>query len=185
MTARTKAIIAVLALLFLAGIAAGWYFFKPVKVVEQAAPEVVQTDGSVVVEKAPDATAKPSHQIPRGTKVERIVHVTAASSKTDCPPVTVDLSMVRQKDGQKRVVASSPDGQIVKAIDIPVENAIAPEEPKHWAAGLSWSPNRQTAGIWIERDIARIRIGAEVNQARQAAYAPTDLEARIRVGWTF
>ena len=37
------------------------------------------------------------------------------------PPVTVDLSLVREKDGSKRVVASSPDGAIVSGLDIPIE----------------------------------------------------------------
>lgn len=41
----------------------------------------------------------------------------------DCPPVTVDLSLVRLKDKTRRVVASSPDGQILSGLDIPIEAA--------------------------------------------------------------
>lgn len=41
----------------------------------------------------------------------------------DCPPVQVDLSLVRMPDKTRRVVASSPDGQVVSGIDVPVELA--------------------------------------------------------------
>jgi len=39
------------------------------------APEVRQVDGSLVLERRPDAAAKPAHVLPKGAKVERIVQV--------------------------------------------------------------------------------------------------------------
>jgi hypothetical protein len=194
---------AIAALLLIAfGLWLGYKAFSPAVVVETPAPAVEQQDGSKVIKRAPDAKAKPKHMTPKGAKVERVVSVTLKSkapsgfgaashdkisglSLADCPPVTLDLSLVREQDGGKRVVASSPDGEILKAIDIPVETAAAPEEQKKWAAGLSWSPTNETLGAWIERDVWLVRLGAEINQVRRAAYGPTDIEARVRVGVMF
>lgn len=193
--ARSRPLFAVVAALLsvACGVWIGYQVFAPAVVVETPAPAVDQKDGSVVVERAPDAKAKPKHLTPRGAKVERIVQIEARGAGLQmptgetkpCPPVTLDLSLVREKDGGKRVVASSLDGEILRAIDIPVETAAAPEEPKRWAAGLSWSPTNETLGVWVERDVWRVRAGAEINQVRRAAYGPADIEARVRVGVTF
>lgn len=180
-------------LLGMACLEAVYWLGRPAPVIETPAPEVKQDDGSVIVERAPDAKAKPKHKVPKGAKVERTASVTVQGEGLKmpggeikpCPPVTVDLSLVREHDGGKRVIASSPDGQIVRAIDIPIETAAPPEEPKKWAAGLSWSPTHQTAGVWLERDVSRFRVGVEISQTRQQAFGPTGGEARIRVGWTF
>lgn len=179
--------------LIASGMLAFWYVSRLEAVVEIPAPEVKQDDGSVIVERAPDAKAKPKHKIPKGAKVERAASMTVQGDGLKmpdgevkpCPQVTVDLSLVREQDGGKRVIASSPDGQIVRAIDIPVETAAPPEELKKWAAGLSWSPAHQTAGVWIERDVMRFRVGVEVNQTRRQEHELTGSEARVRVGWVF
>lgn len=179
--------------LMAASLAAGYWIGRPAPVAEKPAPEIRQVDGSVVAARAPDAKAKPKHRIPKGAQVERTASVTVqggglkmpSGETKPCPPVTVDLSLVREQDGGKRVIASSPDGQVVRAIDIPIEAAAPPPEPKKWAAGLSWSPTHQTAGVWLERDVMRFRVGVEINQTRQQAFGPTGAEARIRMGWTF
>ena len=148
-------------LIFAAGIGLGWKLFrpKPVATVEVALPAQRQTDGSLILERAPDATAKPAQQIPAGAKVERIERIVvrptvpstsaavtaptngsgqqagviqeSPTSQPPCPPVTVDLTLIRLKDDTQRVVASSPDGTIVGGVDIPVSSA--PAEPKHTA----------------------------------------------------
>lgn len=167
------------------------YLIKPKTVIETPAPAVVQKDGSTVVERAPDQKAKPEHVTPKKSKLNRKVKVVVQGpgiklpdGKTaECPPVTVDLSLVDMPDRTKRVVASSPDGKILRAVDIPV--APAPAEPKRWAAGLSWGPQTATAGVWVERDIGRVRLGAEINQTRLQSSAPTGHEVRLRVGMTF
>lgn len=168
--------------------------YKPaLPVVETAVPEVKQTDGSIIVERAPDARAKPRHEVPKGAKVERVASVTVLGGGLKmpggeikhCPPVTVELSLIREMDGGKRVIASSPDGQIIKAIDIPIETATPIEEAKKWAAGMSWSPTLKTSGVWIERDVMRARVGIDLNQTRWQDFGPTGTEARIRVGWNF
>ncbi|MBI5920264.1 MAG: hypothetical protein HY847_01295 [Betaproteobacteria bacterium] len=170
----------------------GWWFGQPAKVVESAAPAETQPDGSIIVERRPDAKARPKHQTPKGATVERTGEFTVQGTglKMDgvlmpCPPVTIDTTLIRNPDGSKRVIVSSPDGEITRAVDIPVETAAPPPEPPQWAAGVSYNPVKQTPGLWIERDIWRVRLGAEINQTRQVISGPTGIEARLRVGWTF
>lgn len=174
--------------------AAGYWLGRPAPVIETAAPAEVQSDGSTIAERAPDPKVKPKHKIPKGGKLERVGQVVvqgetppeiAACTAAKCPPVTVDASLVRLPDGSKRVVVSSPDGQVLKAVDVPVETAAPPAEPKQWAAGISIDPIHQTPGIWVERDLSRFRLGVEINQTRRAIGAPLGAEARMRLGVSF
>lgn len=172
----------------IAAAAAGWWLGKPKPVQETAAPEQRQSDGSLQLERRPDPHARPRQKIPRKAKVERIAQVTVqpkavAAAGKPCPPVTVDMSLIREPDGMRRVLASSPDGQVVGGLDVPVETAAPPAEPKRWAAGLSWAHTDQTAGVWIERDVPVfnqvVRVGVEVNQERSG------VETRMRLGLAF
>lgn len=190
MTRGTALIIALVALALAVG--AGWWLGRPAKVVETPAFEVIQDDGSKILTRAPDAKAKPKQQIPKGTTLERTIHIEAQGQGIKlpdgkmgvCPKVSIDLSLVRESNGMKRVVASSPDGQIVGAVDVPVETA-APVEDHPWAVGASYNPANQTGGIWVERDIGRIRVGVDLNQSRPNLAAPMGTEVRVRVGWAF
>ncbi|OJW77967.1 hypothetical protein [Thiobacillus sp. 65-1402] len=185
--------LAAIAIAIFAAAAAGWWFGQPKPVQETAAPEQHQADGSVILERRPDPKAKPKQQIPRKAKVERVAQVVVqpdaiAEAGKPCPPVTVDMTLIREPDGMRRVLASSPDGQIVGGIDVPVDTAAPPEPPKRWGAGISWSPADSTAGVWIERDVPVfsrvVRVGAEVNQARVGIDAG-GIETRVRVGFAF
>jgi len=137
---------------------------------------VTQADGSVVLEKAPDPKHKPAHAIPKGGKVERDVKVTVnpdappvdtdGDGDIECPPVTVNLSLVRLPDKTKRVVASSPDGEIVgESLDIPVEDAIPPPIPKLWAAGAAYSTKGEI-GVFVDRDWGWARLGVQANEVK-------------------
>ena len=171
-----------------------WTLPKPI--VEVAKPAVVQPDGSTVIERTDtQPSVKPPHVVPKGSTVERVVQVKVkpkvviADDIKDAPslspdakpannPITVDLSLVRLKDDTKRVIASSPDGEIVGGMDIPIETLAY--KPRVWAAGISVDPVHQVGGVWIERDISRIRLGAEVGQNKHH-----DFETRLRVGVTW
>lgn len=154
-----------------------------------AAPGVVQSDGSKIVERAPvpadQPPPKPPHKLPKGAKRERAITVTVQpdppSADCKCKPVKIDLSLIRIGDG-RRAVVSAQDGTIIDAIDIPIERGMIPVERK-WAAGVSYDPFRESPGAWIERDIGRFRIGADVYQDR--AGMNLGMAARVRVGWTF
>ena len=171
-----------------------WPHPKPV--VETAKPAVVQSDGSTILERTDtQPEAKPPHVVPKGASVERVVQVKVkpkvviADGIKDAPslspdakpannPITIDLSLVRLTDDTKRVIASSPDGEIVGGMDIPIETLAY--KPRVWAAGISVDPVHQVGGVWVERDISRIRLGVDagVNKFH-------DFETRLRVGVTW
>lgn len=181
-----------------------WPHPKPV--VETAKPAVVQSDGSTILERTDTQPGfKPAQVVPKGATVERVVHVTvhpkikvasgiqggtptkqtalrlddkqslSPDAKPANNPITVDLSLVRLKDDTKRVIASSPDGEIVGGMDIPIETLAY--KPRVWAAGISIDPVHQVGGVWVERDISRIRLGmdAGINKFH-------DFETRLRIG---
>lgn len=185
MTARQMIGVALIALAL--GVGAGWYFTRPVPITETAKPAETQADGSVIIERtATQPKARPKQTVPKGATVERITAVTVQSTAKPvpdqpCPPVTVDMTLVREPDGSKRVIASSPDGEVVAGLDIPVETLPVPEAHP-WAVGVSVDPVRQTGGVWVERDIGRVRLGVEVNQQRAGSLMPGVV---LRAGWTF
>lgn len=171
-----------------AAAAIGWRLGQPEPVVETAAPAQQHPDGSVTLERKPDAAAKPVHPVPKQSTVERVGRVTVQpAAAIDAPPVNVDWSLVREQDGGKRVIASSPDGVIVGGVDIPIETAAPLPPQKRWAAGLSWSPQHETYGAWIERDVpvfaATARVGVDINQTR--IDRESGIEARVRIGFAF
>ena len=184
--------------LVVAGIFIGWKLFRPEPPKpETYAPAAAQEDGSKVLERKPQATAKPAHKIPKGAKVERVVKLEVKSkpvnapsalqtgagkaeapAATDCPPVQVDLSLVRLPDESRRVIASSTNGEIVGGVDIPVESA-APYKELKWAAGLTANPLERTLGGFIDRDLGPLRFGAELNQIKDG------YDLRLKAGVRF
>lgn len=160
---------------------------QPKPEVIAAAPQVTQSDGSIVVERKPEARpSKPPHKIPKGSTEDRRVNlklkpyafVSDEGCKCDPEPVSVNLSLVRDDQG-RRVVASSTGGQIVGALDIPIEPALTPPELHPWAAGLSYGHDK-SPGVWIERDLGRIRVGAEVIRQRDQTF-----QGRVKIGWSW
>lgn len=170
------AVVFVLALLA-AGIVIGERSAAPrAEVITYRAP-VRQADGSLIAERTPQAKpAAAPHKIPRGWREERRVSATVKPTRADCPPVALDMSLVRDGEGGKRVVLSSPDGTVTAAQDIPIEPALVPAPARRWAAGLAYDPRERKSSAWIERDFARARVGAELSQSG---------EARLRIGFTF
>lgn len=156
---------------------------KPVPELMTPAPQVQQADGSMIAARAPDAHPAPApHIIPKGfTEVRRdtvTVAPTPAAAASGCPPVSVNLSVVRNGADQ-RVVASSPDGQVIAATDIPIEAAQLPPPAKPWAAGLSYD-TRHAVGIWLERDVGRLVLGGALSRLPNGR-----AEAQVRVGVRF
>ena len=50
------------------------------------------------------------------------------------------------------MIASSPNGEILAGVDIPVE-AARPVRTLRWAAGGLWNPPDKTWGAWVQRDL--------------------------------
>lgn len=185
---RLNAYGAAVVVLVLAGFGLGWYYFRPAPPKpETYAPAKVQADRSKVLERKPDAAAKPAHEVPRDAKVERIVRVSveperSANGPVDtqeyCPVLDVDLTLVRLPDESRRVIASSPNGRIIGGVDIPVESARVYKELK-WAAGVSYNPLDRGFGGWLDRDLGPFRLGAELNQIKDG------FDARLKAGMRF
>jgi hypothetical protein len=171
-------------LIFVAGIGTGWTLWRPKPPkVEAYAPEKLQADGSMVLERKPQQDARPAHQIPRGARVERLVQVkvqpriatpTAAPAipgsgpanvLPELPPVTVDLSLVRLPDQTRRVIVSSPNGDVIGGADIPVE-AARPVRSLRWAAGYEFAVSTwgKSHSIVVQRDLGPLRLGGRVGR---------------------
>ena len=174
----------ILGLGFAGGLATGWNIYRTTTKAEPPAVAVRQGDGSLILERKPETQKEsekliPTPQIPKGAKIERKVEVIvqperkpeplplssfassvpadlAAPQKQDCPPVRVDLALVRMPDETRRVIASSQDGQIVGGVDIPLEPEKPSPRPIKWsAAGLvGWDAYRNVRvyGAAVQRN---------------------------------
>lgn len=163
----------------LLGFALGWYVYRPVVIHEAKAPEQRLDDGALVLERDAKADAPGASSVPKGTKTERKVRVTVQPDAEGCPACTVDLSLVREPGGAHRVIASSPTGQVISGIDVPVGPTIF-HKPQLWAAGVSYGINDETWGGWLDRDVGPFRIGGEALQLESGA-----IGGRIRFGGRF
>lgn len=144
-------------------------------------PAVIQDDGSVIAERVPDAKPSPApHQIPPGHVEVRRVEVEVQPDAPGCPVCRVDLSLVRDNEGGQRVITSSPDGTVTRALDVPILPGLLPPPVRPWAAGVSHDPFNNGFGVWIDRDISRIRVGAEAGY--DDVVGP---RADFRLGFTF
>ena len=134
------------------GLVAGYYLGfqanKPIAVTETYKPEVRQSDGSLVLERKPDATKKPKQVLPPETTVERIVSVEVQTEKP-VDHVSVDLTLVSEPDGSKRVIASSPDGTVVGGADFPVAPISIPRI-QHWGVGVAYNPAMKKYGGFVQ-----------------------------------
>ncbi len=165
--------------LVLALLAFAFWPAKPIPEVITAAPQVIQADHSVIAARAPDARpAPPRHILPKGAVEERREAIVVAPAPA-ASSVEVDLSLVRMPDNGRRVVASSPDGTVVSALDIPIEAGLMPPAPKPWAAGLSYGTDH-SVGIWLDRDVGRLVLGAQLARQQDGR-----VQAQLRIGARF
>ena len=161
------------------------------QVIEPPAREVRQEDGSMVLERRPTGTTEgvPTHQIPSNSKVVRDVEVVVQPKPTPvkCPdpaPVTVRVSLVEAKDGTSRVVASSPDGEVLGGMDLPRPRTV-PRPPLN-TLGLSVGLPGNYVGAYYSRAVGPLDIGAEVGlRTSPVGVVPPGPEVRVRVGVRF
>lgn len=162
----------------------GWHLHPPPPAVAEDLRPVAarrQQDGSFVVARGavPATPPPPPHALPRGAREERRIAVTVQPRRDGCPPVSLDLSLL-QVDGGRRVLASSPDGEVTQALDLPLEAAFVPPPPRHWAAGASLDVHGERPGLWLERDLGRFRVGVDLLMDEGGA-----LQGRARLGFSF
>lgn len=182
-----------------------WWWWHPERVLEGPAFERPLPSGGIIVRRDPEEKPPPVvKQAAReaGGKLERSISleiqpraiIPAAVAPVDdrtagpvnppgapvpacsCEPVRVDLGLVRMPDRTRRVVATAQGGEILSAVDIPLEAAIAPKALP-WAAGLSYSSERELGG-WLDRDLGPLRLGVEIQNRREGVTAV--LRAGIR-----
>ena len=83
-------------------------------------------------------------------------------AKGACGPVRVDLSLIKMPDQTRRVVASSPDGEVVGGLDIPVSSPPAIRD-RRWSVGAlvgwDWRRSRRVYGGEVSRRWGRIELG--------------------------
>lgn len=159
----------------------GVYFNMQPKPLETPAPAIVQSDGSQVLERKPDAGAKSPSIIPKGGKVERIIHgeiMPKAGAPENCPTCKFDLTLVRMPDDTQRVVLWSETGTVVGGLDVPVA-PIDVKKRRTMAAGASHGTNEGAWGAWFDRDFGPLRTGIEVNKFDDR------YEGRVKFGIAF
>jgi len=192
----------ILAVGIILGMTIEWMILKPeAPKAEIYARAQRQQDGSLILEKKPQADAKPAQEIPKGAKVERIAQVqfrpAAATVQTSGPnpeilqpvppPYTLDLTLVRMPDLSRRLIASSPDGEVVGGVDIPMETLPEPKTLK-WAAGVVYGGTAwgdKAVGAFVDRDFAFIRTGLELTKNTYALQARQGWEGRAKLGIRF
>ncbi len=145
----------------LGGAYAGYQLRESEQITEKlvSAPESRQTDGSLVLASEPTATPIPPPHDLGGQQETRRVSVTVApravaaapDQRGDCPPVTVDLSLVRDGAGQTRVIASSPHGVVTGGLDAPITPTVSIRQTL-WAAGVGYDLQSEAVGIRVDRD---------------------------------
>ena len=158
--------------IFLAGVligSLGLYLWPTATVVETAAPAQRQADGSLIAERNPDAPLKPGHRIPKGGKVERDIRVEVQpAGRPDCPVCIVDLSLVELPDATHRIVASSPTGQVLNALDVPRGPALL-DRPKVWSAGVLYNGRW---GALVMHDLRWLSVGGAITTDQDDRFSP-------------
>ncbi len=167
----------------LLGLLAGWFLWHPVSKPETSAPEQPLNSGGIIVRREPEAPIpKPVKRAAKeaGGKLERSVSVTVQpemgtvqphvgsadanqGEPCTCNPVTVGLGLVRMPDRTRRVVATAQGGEILSAIDIPIDPAPYAKSLK-WAAGATYDPLHREFGAFVDRDLGPFRLGLELQQ---------------------
>ena len=194
------------------GLWTGWMLWQAPKkqIAEAPAPAIRQEDKSLILERKPDPSAKPAQKIPKGAVVERVISVELqshgpsseapagiiGSTPMDLPAspslqrsnIRVDLTLVRLQDGSRRVIASSPDAEVVGGLDIPTVPIASPHRELKWAAGevygtTAWGD--KAVGGFLDRDLAFARVGAEVTKNTYALASRTGWEVRAKFGIRF
>lgn len=143
-----------------------WWWIAGSSPSEPPAAAVRQGDGSLVLERKPDAKAKPAAQLPARAKLERQIQVVVQPERADCPVCTVDLSLVRLPDDTRRVVASSPTGQIIGGLDVPVIPSTGTE--RRWLAGALY--NGRWGGL-VAREVGPFVVGGAITNPDGGAEA--------------
>lgn len=160
----------------LAGLGIGWILWRPAAPTPELHARAIELKGGgLVLEREPEAPIPAPikaavKELGNGAKLERVVRIKVQSKasvvdSTPCPSVNLDLGIVKMPDDTHRVIATTPDGEIVGGVDIPIQ-ATVPVKSLKWAAGALYAPQEEAYGAFLDRDVGPLRLGAEVMQSR-------------------
>ena len=197
---RNQALIVALAILVIGVLIGKWMFNSTEVVREIAKPAQIlpataaSPNGGQLLAHEPGKAAAPAQALPKGLKPLVVGQITVkptaraqaaadAAAKPDCPPVTVDFTLARDKDGIQRIAASSKDGEVIGGFEVPVAPVLQLAS-RPWAAGAAYS-SQKNIGAWVDRDIGRLRLGVQANQVRAIAAEAASFELWAKVGFTF
>lgn len=172
----------------LIGLAVGWRVWHPEPrqaVIESAAPAAMLRNGVQEIARQPAAPipeaitaaakeinpkAKVSRAIsfdvkplpigPKPTDAVPTANNNAVITPLECAPVHIDAGIVDLPDGSHRVVIKS-NGELSNAIDIPGFLPPVVGDLK-WAAGALYDVSGHSYGVFVDRDIRRLRIGVDM-----------------------
>lgn len=177
------------------GIAAHWYSPKPVAIT--AHPMVLAKNGTEAVAARVTVPEAPKQEIiPKTAKPREVFHVTLEGGKpvpktssvsaarcaaeVACPSISVDGTLVTQKDGQPDLYLST-GGNLIKEAHLSVlDGAAAPPEHRHALGVIATSKGRW--GAVYERQSGPVRLGVEVLQPPPGDKAP---EFAVSAMWVY
>lgn len=151
---------------------------RVVKIMVQAKNPIQSISGTVEVKETVTQMDK-SAPVTIASKSD---HIADDGKMVECPPVTLNLALVRDSDQTRRVIASSDDGIILGGVDIPVSDALPIPEPKTWSIGAVANPFKQTIGGYVDHDYGFVRLGATLMQSSTGKF-PAD--PTVKVGIVF
>lgn len=113
--------------------------------------------------------------------------ISPATSAASCPPVRVDLTLIRLKDNTERVLASSPDGTVLDSlsVDHPVAPAMPVAKPLHWSAGPMWGGGDNGVGVNLTRDLGPVRLVGAIMRAPARGPLPVRAVAMLAANIRF
>jgi len=185
---------------------------------ETLAPAYRLKDDNLVLGRAPNLhpiLPVPQGDLPQGSTVVRVIKVVvqgspkppqapatsqpqplaqipalpaAQASALPCPPVEVDLTLVKLKDLSYRVIASSPDGHVLpNSVDIPVVPDVPAPVVRLNDLLLNYDPINKVGGLAYVRHWHRVLAGAGVDIVKQtmATGMPTTASVHVTVGWSW
>jgi hypothetical protein len=169
----------------------GYARYSPKQVIETNAPEIRQSDGSLVLERNISETKIPKKPpiMPftgsewlRHTEVTIKPNASLLASNGEIKPIVVKLDLIRLSDKTYRVIANAEGGEVIGGIDVPIETTHYPDPPK-WAAGGIILNNGY--GAFIQRSVGAFLIGLDVTQTTHKAVNSKDLGYSLRIGVRF
>lgn len=159
---------------------------RVVRVSLQAKTPVQTITGSVEVSEIRTAMQELKlSDVPRAQTVTEPSATAVPACEITCTqykPVDLELSIVRLPDNSRRIIATAENGDILSAVDIPVEDAKPAPEPKKWSAGVVGNPFRHTLGVFVDRRYGWLTIGGEIMQ-RDSLTFPAQINLRAGVNW--